>query len=256
MTESEKTKMFDRIVSWTESECEKLRLFLFEQADLKYKKFHSSLVPDSETDYIIGVRMPVLRQIGKDIAKGNPRSFLEISFRDYYEERMLRGIVTGLIKPDNFEDFCMLCDSFISNINNWALCDGFCAGLKEVKKYREEFFEYISNYLESENNWAKRTAFVIMLDYYLDDEYIERVLKRCNKINSDAYYVYMAQAWLLATALAKCESATMEFFRNNSLNTATFNKAIQKCVESRRISAENKVLLLEIKSKRMSAVTA
>lgn len=251
MTESERLIMFDFKNFWTDTDYDNLRCYLFDNADLNYKSFHSSLVQTDNDDYIIGVRMPMLREIGKSISKGNPRSFLDGSYRDYYEERMLRGVVTGLINPENFEDFCAMCDSYIPDIDNWALCDGFCAGLKKVKKFKAEFFDYIEAYLYSENMWAKRTAFVIMLDYYLEDEYIDRVLARCNAIDSDEYYVCMAQAWLLATALAKCESKTMEFLKNNSLNDATFDKAVQKVIESRRVSDKTKFAIMKIKSDRI-----
>lgn len=221
--------------------------YLKSRADKKYSDFHSTLVPNASNECILGVRMPVLREIGKQIAKGNAKSFLLISSGDLYEERMMRGIVTGLIKTDAFEDFTLLCDVFVAQIDNWAICDCFCAGLKQVKKYKKEFFEYIQKYLDSDNVWAVRAGLVIMLDYYLEDEYIDRVLCRCDSIKSDFYYVSMAQAWLVATALAKCREKTMAYMLDNSLNDVTFNKAIQKCVESRRVDDETKKYLKSLK---------
>lgn len=232
---------------WTNDDYLLLVEHLRELADAKYRDFHSSLVPDAPKDFILGVRMPILRALGREIAKGNGRSFLEISKTELYEERMLSAIVTGLIKTDSFEDFTGLCDGFIPQIVNWALCDCFCAGLKEAKKYRDELFEYIENYLLSGDDWKIRVAFVIMLDYYLEDRYIDEVLKRCDRIKSKSYYVYMAQAWLLATAYAKCPIQTKRYLLSNNLNDETFNKAIQKCIESRRIDDETKNYLKTLK---------
>ena len=232
---------------WTDENFRELIVYLNENADEKYRDFHSSLVPNTDKKEFLGVRMPVLRKIGKDISKGNPKSFLEISSENIYEIKMLRGIVTGLIKPKDFKEFTLLCDNFTEEINNWALCDSFCSGLKQTKKYKDEFFEYLEKYLNSNNEWKIRFALVIMLNYYLDDEYIDTVLTRCDAVENKAYYVSMAQAWLVATALAKCREKTLDYLHNNSLDDVTFNKAIQKSIESYRIDDETKLYIRTLK---------
>lgn len=215
-------------------------------ADEKYRQFHTSLVPNEEKDSFLGVRMPKLRELGKEISKRNPRGFLAICKSDYYEEKMLRGIVTGLVKPKDYDDFISLADSFVPYVSNWALCDCFCSGLKYVKKCREQFFEHLKTYL-SGNIWAIRVALVLMLNYYLDDEYIAEVLKRVDSVHSEEYYVKMAQAWLLATALAKCPEPALAYYEDNSLDDFTHNKAIQKAIESYRIDGETKNYLRSLK---------
>lgn len=232
---------------WTDENFRELIVYLNENADEKYRDFHSSLVPNTDKKEFLGVRMPVLRKIGKDISKGNPKSFLEISSENIYEIKMLRGIVTGFIKPKDFKEFTLLCDNFTEEINNWALCDSFCSGLKQTKKYKDEFFEYLEKYLNSNNEWKIRFALVIMLNYYLDDEYIDTVLTRCDAVENKAYYVSMAQAWLVATALAKCREKTLDYLHNNSLDDVTFNKAIQKSIESYRIDDETKLYIRTLK---------
>ena len=232
---------------WTDENFRELIVYLNENADEKYRDFHSSLVPNTDKKEFLGVRMPVLRKIGKDISKGNPKSFLEISSKNIYEIKMLRGIVTGLIKPKDFKEFTLLCDNFTEEINNWALCDSFCSGLKQTKKYKRKFFEYLEKYLNSNNEWKIRFALVIMLNYYLDDEYIDTVLTRCDAVENKAYYVSMAQAWLVATALAKCREKTLDYLHNNSLDDVTFNKAIQKSIESYRIDDETKMYIRTLK---------
>lgn len=233
--------------SWTEPDYIEFKNYLRLQADEKYRDFYKALVPNSADGEILGVRVPILRQIGKEIAKGNAAEFMQISKPDCYEERMVRGVVLSLMKSNSFEDFVGKCDKFSSEINNWAVCDCFCSGLKEVKKYKAQFFEHLPVYLKSENNWKIRFALVIMLDYYLDDEYIDRVLSLCDSIKSDYYYVEMAQAWLVATAMAKCKDKTMKYLLDSTLSNEVFNKAIQKCVESRRIDDDTKVYLKSLK---------
>ncbi len=240
-----------RLNRWTDCDYSEFVSFLKEQGDEKYRSFHCSLVPRAQRELVLGIRMPSLRKIGREISKGNPKSFLELSKGGFYEERMIRGIVTGLIKTENFEDFRNLFDGFSSEVDSWAICDSFCTGLKEVKKYRKEFFDYLDNYIKSDNEWKIRIALVVMLDFYLDDEYIDLVLKRCDRIENTGYYVSMARAWLVATAFAKCREKTEGYLKNNSLDDETFNRAIQKCVESRRIDERTKLWLKSIKRKKI-----
>lgn len=247
MTVKESDCMNFSIEKWTKNDYEMLIEHLNSLADEKYKKFNSSLIPDEEIDFMLGVRMPQLIAIGKEISKGDINSFLAVSSNKYYEERMLRGIVIGLVKTENVEEFTSLCDLAVKDINNWALCDCFCGGLKQVKKYKYEFFEYINNYLASNDVWKIRVALIIMLNYYLEDEYIDKVFERCDSIESDYYYVNMAQAWLIATAFAKFEKQTRAYLLDNNLSKFTFNKTIQKCVESRRIDADTKEYLKSLK---------
>ncbi|MCD8026578.1 MAG: DNA alkylation repair protein [Clostridiales bacterium] len=231
---------------WTSGDYADFIEYLKSNACEKYRDFQSHLIPDSK-EIMLGIKIPELRKIGREIAKGGAESFLKISSPGLYETRMIRGIVTGLIKTCDFEKFTQLCDAFICEINSWAICDTFCCGLKELKKYKDEYFEYIQKYLQSDNVWAVRAALVIMLDYYLDDNYIDAVLKRVDAIDSEFYYVRMAQAWLIATAFVKCENKTRAYLLDNSLNDPTFNKAIQKCVESRRIDENTKNYLKTLK---------
>ncbi|MBR1483674.1 MAG: DNA alkylation repair protein [Ruminococcus sp.] len=215
-------------------------------ADAQYRDFHASLVPNEDKRRILGVRTPRLREIAKAVPKDERRDFLRDCGDDYYEQRILRAMVTGLIKPDDFEDLRCLADSFLPYVNSWAVCDCFCSSLKHIKKYREPFFAHIQTYLAGDC-WAQRVALVLMLHYYLDDVYIDRVLARADSVCSEEYYVRMAQAWLVATALAKCPQQTLPFFAHNHLDDFTHNKAIQKACESYRVDAETKKYLRTLK---------
>lgn len=123
----------------------------------------------------------------------------------------------------------------------------FVRDLRKLINIKRNFFDFLSNYLESKNEWYIRFAFVIMLNYYLESEFIDDVLARCDSVNSDKYYILIAQAWMLATAYAKQKEKTHKYFLNNNLNDATFNKAIQKCIESRRVTDDDKKFLRTLK---------
>ena len=140
-----------------------------------------------------------MRKLGKEISKGNGRSFLEQTTDNSYEEKTMRGIVIGLLKTESYEEFLMYCDDFVQRIDSWAVCDGFCANLKQTKKYKSEFFPHVCEYTKSDNPWIIRAGLVLMLDYYLEDEYIDTVLECCDNAKNPHYYVSMARAWLVAT---------------------------------------------------------
>ena len=118
--------------NWTKNDYDDFVEELRSYADEKYRSFHSSLIPDNDKGFFIGVRMPVMRKLGKEISKGNGRSFLEQTTDNSYEEKTMRGIVIGLLKTESYEEFLMYSDDFVQRIDSWAVCDGFCANLIRI----------------------------------------------------------------------------------------------------------------------------
>lgn len=216
-------------------------------ADLEYKNFHSRLVPDYDSERIIGIRLPVMRKICKEISKGDIDGYFKYCDTFYYEEVMIRGILIGLVKVKDYQEFSSLVESQIQYINNWALCDSFCSGLKKALKYREVFIEDIEKYLQNENPWKIRVGLVLLLNYFLDDKYIDKSLMLCDCVTNKHYYVSMAQAWLVATAFAKNEVVAMEYFKSCNLDDITVNRTIQKARDSFRVSKETKETLKNMK---------
>ncbi len=220
-------------------------LYLQSLADEKYKKFHSGLVKTSACE-IIGIRLPELRKIAKEILKRNAEMFLEICGNDYLEEAMLRSIVTARLKG-SFDEVCARVDAFIPYIDNWAVCDTFCTSFKQIKKFEREFFEHMNVYLNSENQWAQRTAFVLMLCYYVSDNYIDRVESFVLSNNSGEYYVQMAKAWLLSVVCIRYPERVIDVLEKGLLDKKTHNMTIQKCVDSFRISESDKNILKSLR---------
>lgn len=218
---------------------------LFELQDKKYKEFHSSLCPN--VDNIIGVRIPELRKLAKQIAKENPKEFIENPVKkQYYEEIMLEGFVIGYMKA-TLEGKLHYLDNFIPKIDNWAVCDCTASTLKFIDKYKKEVWEYMQKYINSKKEFEKRFAIIILMDYYLTDEYIDKVLEIYNKIDSDQYYVQMGIAWAISVCFVKYREKTRKFLDNNNLSTFTYNKSIQKIIESTRVDKETKEELKKIK---------
>lgn len=213
--------------------------------DKKYKEFHSKLCPG--TNNIIGIRIPVLREYAKTLLKEKDFKTLINNIDDeYYEEIMLQGMLIGLVKKD-FNEIKPYIENFIPKINNWAICDTFCAGLKITKKYKEEMWNLINKYVTSDQEFYIRFAVVMILDYYIEEEYIEADFKIFNNIKSDKYYVQMAVAWAISICFIKYYEKTIEYIKTADLDEFTYNKAIQKAIESYRITKEQKDILKKMK---------
>ena len=221
-----------------------LRDKLFELSDDKFKTFHSRLCPN--TDNIIGVRLPLLRQLAKEIAKGDWRNFLSNSKEEYYEEILINGLVIAYAKCD-VEERLNYIESFVPKIDDWAICDSFCNTLKFVNKNKEIMWEFIQSYLKSYNEFEIRFAVVIILNYYITEDYIDLVLKTLDNIKHDGYYVKMAVAWAISMCFIKFEEKTMAYLKDNSLDDFTHNKSLQKICESLRVDKNTKELIKSMK---------
>lgn len=225
-----------------------IRKELLNMQNKEYKEFHSKLCPG--TDNIIGIKIPVLRTYAKQIFK-NPKwdKYVLFDKTKYYEEIMLQGMLIGLAKKNNIQTTLHMAEKFIVKIDNWAVCDVFCAGLKTVKKNKTEVWNFIKKYLNSQKEFELRFAIVIILSYYIDEKYLSDIFRIFDKIKHDGYYVKMAVAWAISNAFVKYPKETMHYLKNNELDTFTYNKALQKITESLRVSKETKEIIKKMKTK-------
>ena len=244
---------------------------LFELQDKEYRQFQIKLCPG--VNNIIGVRIPELRKYAKKISK--TVNVADVPTK-YYEEIMVKGMLIGLEKDLNFEQI----ENFIPLINNWAVCDTFCNGLKKIKNNKEQMWNFIQKYLKSKKEFEVRFAVDIILQYYIVANYIDKVLKILSKINNKGYYAQMAVAWAYSICFVKFYDKTKKFFeekliekKNIKLQTEssesthksdlnevgktqnislkidkfTYNKSIQKAIESYRLTKEQKAELRNMK---------
>lgn len=231
--------------NWTSKEQKELKCTLQQMAEPKYKEFNEKIVKGKLK--MLGIRIPVLRKIAKEIVKGNFKEFIKTCIPVYHEELLLLGIVIASSDME-YNDFKMEMNDFLKRIENWAACDTFCGSIKKhIKQNKKEFWNDMTLYLRSKNDWIVRVALVSMLQYYLEEDYIKKVLQRCDSIKSEFYYVKVAQAWLIAEAYVKCKQQTMTYLKKSSLNKWTFNKAIQKICESNRVPEGEKQELRKMK---------
>lgn len=219
---------------------------LFELQDKKYQEFQKKLCPGIEN--IIGIRVPVLRDYAKRLLKKYDFENLIRYLKDnYYEEIMLQGMLIGEAKED-FDVIIKYIELFIPKIDNWAICDTFCAGLKITRKHKKEIWNFIQKYLKSENEFEVRFGVVMILDYFIDEEHLQKNFEIFSNIKIPKYYVQMAVAWAISVSLIKYYDITIKYLKNEStLDKFTYNKSIQKALESYRLTEKQKDSLRKMK---------
>lgn len=225
-----------------------IKKHLLKLADKKYQEFHNKLCPN--TNNIIGVRVPVLRKYAKDlIQQYEIKNLLSNIDNEYYEEIMLQGMIIGLSKEKDFNVIKDYIKDFIPKIDNWAVCDVFCAGLKITKKYKKDMWEFIQEYLKSDKEFYLRFSIVMILDFYIEKEYLQKDFEIFNNIRNNKYYVQMATAWAVSLCLIKYYDETIKYLKskNCKLDDFTYNKALQKARESFRITNVQKEELKKMK---------
>ncbi|MWV42966.1 DNA alkylation repair protein [Paenibacillus sp. HJL G12] len=219
---------------------------LFSLADEEYRKFSAALIPNISN--VLGVRLPELRKLAKQIAKGDWRNYLKEADSDYFEEIMLQGMLIEYVKED-VDVKLKYVAAFVPKIDNWSVCDSFCTGLKFAKTNQEIVWEFLQPYLNSSLEYEIRFGIVMLLDYFIDVLYIDRVLQVLDTIKHEGYYVKMAAAWALSICYIKLPESTMAYFTTCSIDDFTFNKALQKITESYRVDPETKKLIRSMKRK-------
>lgn len=224
-----------------------IRAELFKMQDMDYRDFNSKLIPTVDKESMIGIRTPDLRKYAKQLGKSSDViEFLQTLPHKYFDENQLHAFIISEIK--DFKNCIDEINRFLPYIDNWETCDQLSP--KVFKKYHNELFEYIKDWLKSNKVYTLRFGIGMLMEHFLDEDFDILYTETVSKIRSDEYYINMMIAWYFATALAKQYESIIPFIENNSLDIWTHNKAIQKSVESLRISDEKKEYLKSLKIKK------
>ena len=215
--------------------------------DEGYAKFNQKLCPDTKRK-ILGIRVPALRKLAqKTVKEDDWQAFLKQAQDDYFEEVLLQGLVIAYAKIEMDEKLAYL-KWFIPKIDSWAICDTFCPTLKIKPQDLSKMWEFIQPYLQSSQEFDVRFAVIMMLNYYLIDEYIDEVLQNLDQVTHEGYYAKMAVAWTIAEIGVKFNKKAMQYLKgDNHLDKFTYNKALQKMRESYRINPKQKEILRQMK---------
>ncbi|HCJ08055.1 MAG: DNA alkylation repair protein [Lachnospiraceae bacterium] len=215
----------------------KLQEELFGLQDLKYRDFHSKLMPNVEKEQVIGIRTPVLRKFAKQFAKTEEAvAFLQELPHVYYEENNLHMMLITGIK--DYQECLEEVIRFLPYIDNWATCD--YPAPKCFAQHKEELLPYIRQWIASKETYTIRYGIGMLMRLYLEEDFSEEYLELVARVQSEEYYVNMMIAWYFATALAKQWDAVIPYIEEHRLSDWVHRKTIQKSIESYRITDEQK----------------
>ena len=221
-----------------------LQKILFSMADEKYRDFQSGLMPTVPKEKIIGIRTPVLRKFAKEFSETQQaEEFLKNLPHYYYEENNLHAFLLEFIT--DYEKAAEKVTEFLPFVDNWATCDSMSP--KIFRKHKAELPEQIEKWLLEEDTYSVRFGIKMLMEHFLGEEFLPEYAERVAEIKSEEYYIRMMQAWYFATALAKNYDEVLPFIKERKLEKWTHNKAIQKAVESYRITDEQKAYLRKFK---------
>ena len=213
-------------------------------ADEPFGDFQAKLIPTVERGRMIGVRTPALRSLAKELyGSAEAERFMEELPHEYFEENNLHGFLIALIKD---YDRCLAeLERFLPYVDNWAVCDQLSP--RCFKKRPAGLADRAKEWIASGETYTVRFGVWVLMSHYLDEGFLPEYPELVAGIRSEEYYVNMMAAWYFATALAKRYEAVLPYFEGARLPVWTHNKAIQKAIESYRVSDEHKAYLRTLK---------
>jgi 3-methyladenine DNA glycosylase AlkD len=213
---------------------------LLEAKDDKYRDFQVKLVPNVSPDTIIGVRTPDMRKIAKEVFNSPEKDeFLKELPHKYYEENLVHFFIIAMIK--DFDECIEKVDEFLPYVDCWPVSDQ--ATPKSFKKNHAKLLPYIKNWIASDHVYTARFGIRMLMNEFLDDDFKDEYLELVASKEGDDYYLKMMVAWYFATALAKKYDESVKYIEGRKLDDWIHKKAIQKAVESFRVTDEHKEYL-------------
>ena len=220
---------------------------LFALRDPKYQSFQASLVPTIDPGQIIGVRMPQIRSLAKELhGTAEAAVFLSVLPHCYYEENILHSVLISMIKDP--AACIQSLDAFLPFVDNWAACDVISPAA--FKKHPQQLPQKAREWMGSVHTYTVRYGIKALMDFYLDAAFAPEYPAWVAEIRSDEYYVNMMIAWYFATALAKQPEVCLPYLLKKRLDPWVHNKTIQKACESFRIAPEMKTELKGLRIRR------
>ncbi|MDD3341673.1 MAG: DNA alkylation repair protein [Bacilli bacterium] len=230
---------------WMKEDIEKFQNYLesFRETDEKKIKWSRNLLNTALPT--LTIKTPVMKEIEKEIYKGNYLSFLDLMIWEYYENTAINGMLICRIK--DFDSMKKYLDRYSDLADNWATCDLLTF---KIKNNEQKYMDLIHQYIKSTKPFKRRIGIKVLFEFVDDEKYLPTIFSILDTFKEEEnYYVNMINAWLLSDCFAKHRDKTIAYFENNNLNKFTTNKAISKCRDSRRISKEDKEMLLKYRRK-------
>lgn len=221
--------------------------YLLNNQDKKYKDF--SLELNIYHNYkSIGVRIPVIRDYARKLSKEYPLDYLIKTIdEEYYEEILLKGFIIGNYQDLTYNELVYYINNHLPKVKDWSMCDTFVASLKITKRYLNELWDFIYEKLQSSNEFDVRFSLVMLLNYYINDSYKDKIYEVIKNVKQEDYYVKMANAWLLSYMFINYFDETINYIKKNKIDSWTLRKGITKSIESFKLSDEKKKILKKIR---------
>ena len=222
-----------------------IKEFLLANQDIKYRDFTLPLLPNIDKNAFIGVRLPIIKKYAKELDESSKKEFLNSLPHQYHEENLLHAFILSNMK--DYDEFINKVNIFLPFVSNWSVCDSICN--KHLNKHKSQLINEIYQWLKSDEIYRVRYAVKCLMNYFLDDDFKDEHLVKVEQVKLEDYYVKMMIAWYLATGLAKNYNSFVKVIEEKRFDSFTHNKAIQKAVESYRVSDDHKVYLKALKIK-------
>ena len=190
--------------------------------------------------------MPALRKIAAELVRGDWQSYLQTASDDTFEEIMLQGMVIGAVSLPPERIFPLI-EAFLPKIDNWSVCDSFCSGLKIARRYPDQVWNFLQPFLSDWREYYLRFGVVMLLFYYIDETHLDAMLALLDAAQSDGYYAKMAVAWAVCSCYTAFPERTLAYLRTCRLDGVTYQKALQKILESNKVGREEKAAIRAMK---------
>ena len=228
---------------WTKETYAEYQKYLLSLQDIKYKEFNERILKSKYK--LIGIRLPQIRKIAKEISRSNVIDYLKQCKSKYYEEVLIEGLVIANLKDEKIFDKYFY--KYINKIDNWGICDSFCNSLKIMENNPDKYYSILKELSLSPEEFISRVGLITILNHFIKDEYLKDIFNILNNIKSDKYYCNMAESWLVCEIYVHYPKETTKFLKNNKLNKFTQNKSISKIRDSYRVTKEEKDFLNTLK---------
>lgn len=229
-------KQFNYNNKWNKETYDDFISFLNSISEDKYRDFSKRITYTNKE--ILGIRLPILRNIAKNIKKNDYKTFLKMDSRNIFEIDMIKVYIIGSIKE--LDEYMIYFDDLINTIDNWALCDTFIASSKLIKNNKEYFFNISSKLIKTNDEFKNRVGLVILLNYFIDECYLPKICELLKDYNTSEYYAEMAYAWLVSYMYISDSKLTIEFMNNSKMSENIKKMAIRKIKDSYKVSKIDK----------------
>ena len=222
------------------------KLFELKEEKEDFREFSEKIISDTSLK-IMGVKIPKIRKLAKTLNCDNATLYGFFGETHVFlEEQLLHGFLLARLK--DADEIYSLIEKFLSGTDSWAVTVSVAAAMKILAKDKPRLLENVKGWLSSEKPYTVRFAVVMLLDYLINDLYIDTALELASEIKDGRYYVDMAVAWLYSVALVKFYDKTVPILERKTLPRFIQNKAISKATDSFRITKDKKEYLKTLKT--------